>query len=412
MQERILERTHNFLRLYLHIAGQSDVPLEYHIWCCLSLVAACVADRVSLDFLKDKKTHPNLYIFLIGPSGCGKGRAIDTMLHLFDYDGNEWLADGIINRYRGALTGAHLMDRLGKKLLNERTGQYEIVNPKIFIVAPELSQSTKNKRIANELVKLLTELYGNPETQQDGTRMHGEVTVKRPCVNWIVGTTREWMMDSLTTDDVFGGPVARTVLVNKEVSLQQKYWRTIYPSDYEEVLEHLRARVKALCYAQGEFELLPNAEDYAERWFHARAVPEEPVLGPAFRRERELVLKLAMLFSLTDGGPLVVQTHHVQRAIKLSQQVKKDLPELIEIVGSKTYETAGIKLIEELLARRGEIIHSDLLRRVHKPPYNIVGKRLRAIMADLEQKHFVKKSTTNTGAMVYEWLGKRIKEVK
>ena len=36
----------HFLNLYMHMIGRSEVPRRFHFWSAMSLLAACVADRV------------------------------------------------------------------------------------------------------------------------------------------------------------------------------------------------------------------------------------------------------------------------------------------------------------------------------------------------------------------------------
>ena len=103
----ILEETKNLIRLYLHHAGDSEIPPEFHLWCCVSMIAACVANRIWLEKFRGKPLYPNLYTALLGPSGIGKGEAIDTALQ-FVKDNPR------VNVYNGKASPQHLIARLGK----------------------------------------------------------------------------------------------------------------------------------------------------------------------------------------------------------------------------------------------------------------------------------------------------------
>ena len=70
-----------FLDRYIHTAGVTFTPPAFHRWACLSLVAAALADRVWIEKPK-KQAHPNAYLLLAGPAGCGKGDALDMMKKL------------------------------------------------------------------------------------------------------------------------------------------------------------------------------------------------------------------------------------------------------------------------------------------------------------------------------------------
>ena len=40
------EGERQFIDLYMHMIGRSEVPRRFHFWSAMSLLAACVADRV------------------------------------------------------------------------------------------------------------------------------------------------------------------------------------------------------------------------------------------------------------------------------------------------------------------------------------------------------------------------------
>lgn len=108
--------TCNFFELYRHICGESEVPAIYHFWSAVSLIAATVEDRVWYQKFKHEALFPNLYVMLVGPSGLGKGMAISHLVRLADC--------GItINKFRGRVTAAHLIDHLGKPIVDEWEGR-------------------------------------------------------------------------------------------------------------------------------------------------------------------------------------------------------------------------------------------------------------------------------------------------
>ncbi|MGH7179232.1 MAG: hypothetical protein ACREJC_17780, partial [Tepidisphaeraceae bacterium] len=145
-----LEQTSNLLALYLHQCGETEVPTLFHVWACLTTIAASVADRVGLEKFKGKLLAPNLYTVLIGPSGLGKGEAIDTAL--------KFVADNkTVNAFQGKATAPYLLDYMGKK--QSLGGKKVIANPKLFLVTPELSMSVGKGDYADAFIKFMTELY-------------------------------------------------------------------------------------------------------------------------------------------------------------------------------------------------------------------------------------------------------------
>lgn len=384
----------------MHAAGKSEVPSEFHVWACLSLLAACVADRVYLAWLRDRPLYPNMYTFLVAPSGIGKDRAVEFAMQFVSQE--DWI-EKHVNVYQGKLTAPYLLDLLGKQIYNKESGKYEIVNSKIWFVTPELSPSLGKGLMADALIETMTALFGGLATIKDGTRMHGGITVKNACINWFAGTTEEWLIKALGQDAILSGFFARVmaVIVGEQ---DNRHWATEYPKDYEEVVKYLKTRVQALCMVEGEFELTEEADAYGKQWFYNRKEPDEKLLKPSWRREKEYVFKLAMLLSLADGLDLKIQWMHMEKAIQLMGMVRQGLPELIELV-SQTPLTMAVKKVSDFIYERKEVERTMLGRRLHK--YGIDRFKLDNAISTLTQWGCIAHERTPTGAIIYKWRERR-----
>jgi hypothetical protein len=101
--------TPSFIEWYLYSAGLSWVPAEFHLWCALSVIAACVADRVWFEKFRGERLTPNLYVMLIGPSGVGKNQAIRKAQKLVERAPNRER----VGLYRGKISAQSLLSYLG-----------------------------------------------------------------------------------------------------------------------------------------------------------------------------------------------------------------------------------------------------------------------------------------------------------
>ena len=66
----------DFLSAYLKYSAKTEPPQSYHIWTCLSVIGAALQRKVYLRW-GFKTLYPNIYVVLIGPSGCRKGTAMN-----------------------------------------------------------------------------------------------------------------------------------------------------------------------------------------------------------------------------------------------------------------------------------------------------------------------------------------------
>ena len=171
-----------FLDRYIQTAGVTFTPPAFHRWACLSLVAAALADRVWLEKLK-KHVYPNLYVMLVGPSGCGKGEALDMMMKLASD------VPSLLGRIlRGGLTKQRLLDILGGRSTKREKGEAVVseakANTSPWIIYPELYNSLgAGGPVAEAFIANLTDLYtGSPVPMTEGTRTWGDVVIEKYCM--------------------------------------------------------------------------------------------------------------------------------------------------------------------------------------------------------------------------------------
>ncbi len=393
----ILQRRTNLLRLYGHICGTSQVPYDYHVWACLSLIAACVKDNVWLEKLKGSKLTPKLYVALIGPPAVGKGVAINHAVKIMRAS----YAASDNNIYYGKTTAAYLIDKLGKDGTSEE-GEVFVSNPRKWVVSEELGACV-GKKDADDLVKLMTMLYTNESILDTGTRGKGGVRIENSCVNWLLGTTEKWLVDTFTLDAIESGFWSRIVAVVQDRT-KKRYYRPIYPSDYQQVYEHILTRFWMLHHIKGEFEMTDNAINREKFWYANRKEPRDSSLLPSWDREHDLLLKLAMLMSLADNLDLVIQENHISRAIAASESVQKWNSRIIRLF-TKTPALAIRDIIVETLKGYGEeyVQHSKLSNRVRNR--GIDAKQLREIMSSMFSDREVVSMRSPSGARMYKWVG-------
>ena len=300
----------NFLDMYLHATGISDVPPQYTRWVALTVIAAAVEDRVwAQKAANDPRVIPNLYTILTGPSGVSKGRAIGFGMKLL----NER-----IHLHYGSATYKSLVD-------------YMVAgNSRFLLVMPELASDMGGRKLADMMVKHLTEWYtAFDQKMTEGTRGHGLLEYDPPTINALFGTTTEWLVESISKEAVASGFFGRSIVINAEYDFQNMVYETTVPPDYEQCLGELKRRLREMTHMKGEFKLTAAAKELDKYWFHTRREPK-PGMEPFFQREAVLVLKLAMLMSLTDGFNLVIDVAHIEAAHTLVAEIRQYLPHVME----------------------------------------------------------------------------------
>lgn len=361
MAERILDLTRNLLALYLYICGESEVPRDYHQWAFLTLVSACLSDRVWVEKMRHAPVVPNLYTLLIGPSGCGRGEATDSVLQFA-----RPLADaGRLDLFAGNTTAQGLIEHLAKKRKNE--GAH--LNGKIFLVTEELGMNIGEGQMARDFIKTMTGLYkGSPYGFRKRTVTGGLIETKGQCIVWLGGSNRTWLIESLPKSAIEGGALARIVPIDTVYATKRIVYPQ-YPPDTDEVSQHILERLMELTEVRGPSTNTLEAEKLEAQWYKDRPDPADESLYPSWRREHDLTIKLQTILAACDDPSLVRNATHVIRAQQLSARAMRTIPSLIAFA-SMTPDTAAAEAAFKIIERLGRIQHSQLVKRMSTKGFN------------------------------------------
>lgn len=364
-----LDETRHFIDLYMYHVGVSEVPRKFHLWACLSLLAAVVQDRIWVRCDAARVIYPNLYCFLIGPSGSGKENAINTAVGLAQRIES-------LRVYAGMATKQAILDFMGLQGEFDKQRNIRIAhNPHLYFVTEELAMCVRPGELAHDLLTLMTGLYvRSPYPITEGTRGRGFVQIESACVNWLAGSTDEWLIKTVPKDAIEGGFFARVLAIRGERNYQVRCARMHLPPDYQQVREHLMERVEALTWVQGEHVLSEAAQARHETWYMSRHIPNDKSLLPAFNRADAMVHKLATLIRLAEwpgtfdesGQPTdyepIIDVRHLEEAIELWDSVAWHIPETVR-VASATTQTRDVDEVRDIVKRAQRLDRTSLMRR-------------------------------------------------
>lgn len=384
------------LDVFMHHIGHSEIPDAYFYWSGLSMIGAAVGNRVWFEKFKGVPLTPNLYVVLLGPSGIGKDHALNAALR--------YVADlPVVNAYQGRATSAHIIDRLaGKWARDPKTHEKRPQSSLLYLLCPELAFGVGRGTYADDFIKLMTALYsGSPFPIHEGTRMHGSAVIHNPCINALLGTTVEWLRESISREAIEGGFFARVACIAAPYDFTIRLRRPSVPSDLDVCKDFIRAYVKMLTHLRGEFRLTEDAEAIEESWYQTRDVPTDEKLLPSWKREHDLVLKLSMLLSLSESASLVIEARHMTAAQQLSRQVMKVVPVVIEHANT-TPETGPTLTVEKLMRKYGALPRSTLLKRSR-----LNADQLELALKTLTERKQVSATRSPTGAQVLVWADRK-----
>lgn len=402
-----LDETRDWCELYLHQIGTSEVPRNFHFWASMSLLAAAVGDRVWIEPDAGRKIFPNLYVFLIGPSGSGKEQAVMGAAKLGTHE-------PILDLFMGRATRQYLLDYLTKDGPMEDGMRYAH-NPHLYLVTEELGSAIRAGDLGHDLISFMTEFYTGKPVGQDGTRGSGMVTLYNPCFNWLAGTTDEWLIRAVDRDAIEGGFFARVIAVRGRRNYKERCPQIVYPPDRDEVREHLKWRVSQYALLRGGFRFTPAAQALHDEWYMQRAEPADSLEEPGFNRSDEMVFRLSLLLRLSEidlvvddhGQGAMISPHvdvcHFTEALHLWEGLAADMPATMR-KASATERSNVVDVVGEILQRSKAIDHSTLLKRVGNRGMD--HAMLQSAIATLKERGEITEELVKTAGRprkVYRW---------
>lgn len=385
----------DFLKLYLRHVGRSEIPESFHYWSAISLIAACVSDRVWYKKFADSKMFPNLYVMLIGPSGLGKGNAINPALK-FVKPAN---IQERVRPYIGNITKQALID-----VLSQRKRKEQPVT-RLWFISPELGDDVPPGPLGEDLIRFLTKIYEGdfPLPIKERTRTHGLREISQPILNWLSGTTPEWLRLSLPKYAIEGGSFARICSIQVNYDLDKRIYEPEYPPDRDNLINALHAHVKLLSAVGGEFRMSDEAKAIDRQWYMTRETEQDGSLIPIWRRNHDMVLKLAMILSLA-GDPLnlLIDSMHIKTAQKLIHVLYRNAPSMLRLA-SNSPEVEGLQRVADIIKRLGQVQRFVLMRMVSNRGIN-KDKLDRQIIPTLLGERRITVKESKRGGAVYVWL--------
>lgn len=337
-----LDETQDFVDLFEYVGGGWVVPSVFLRWAALSLLAAVVEDRVFVRVFEHAPLYPNIWVFLIGDSGCGKDYAIGLALSLLPPNHTLWKIDGKV-------TMPALYDYLQRQ--QRLTGRD---SAPAYLVSSDVTEQLPLGVEAKEFTSRVLQLYGGRERQLfDLTRTSGDRYIQRPLLNWIAGCTREWFPHAIDATVFNAGFAGRAFFILGEPQLE--HFSEITPPrrrDHDAVMEHLRARVEFFFELHAEATMSERARLFYQQWLenqrmHLQNAQLTEVERAVVNRQRTTVLKLATLYAISawvPGKSLTIRGNHINRAI---DDMRVLLRAVLE-VANFAYQTPDTVLVDRV----------------------------------------------------------------
>ena len=341
---------------YMKWTEETEASRRFRFFTALSVLSSAVLRQVYLPY-GDTFTYPNIWILLMGKSGCGKDLALGQGYRLIRY----------MKHPPKRLAEKITPEAFVKKLHSSKLKQDGVVKKGAtgVLFAPELSNFLGKVRYNEGMITMLTRVFDCPDEYPTDTVTRSDVILENVCMTMMWGSTPEWYRKYMPDGVMHGGFMSRIIFVfhqgrEKVVPRPPKFCQKTreYLADYLNYLRNLEGEVK--------FE-----EDCGlkyDRWYSGLPDPhttDEPIEG-SLSRKPLFVKKFAMLFMLSERGSLELKSRHVQRAIGLYETMDRDAIDHIQTLGiTKNAQTT--EWIHDIIKKHPDgITKTALMRRTYR----------------------------------------------
>lgn len=350
----------SFLADYREFCSGLEVPPSFNTFCSLVGLSSLLGRRVYTmkgDYIR---IYPNLYVILVGPPGCGKTTAMETvedLLHEFKVP----ISAESVSREK-LIMDIQAQEGVHSHLPPEH--KYRYASP-YTIFATELSEFLGAGGIG--MISFLTDIYSR-NLFEVRTKNKGITKINGPYINLIAGTTTDWINTYLKDDIISGGFSRRCVFVHetgRAGSIPRPKITPAMRAAWQRVVD----RAKAVGTLAGEYTWSEDAIQFWDNWYHTRipAVKDPNLLGYYETKDIQL-LKVAMLVAVSESNELVLTKRHMLAGLDLLSLVEYNMSRVFQGVGKNELNTASVKIMDLLHAaprtsfqHRGEIVEVPMM---------------------------------------------------
>lgn len=316
----------DFFSKYLNYVRNHEGTKKLHLWSAISIVAATLERRVWFDF-GYYKVFPNLYVFLIAPSGLFKksttsGIAVDL---LREVPGIRIMAE--------RLTAASLISQLHQ---SGKTFEYDgnrVKQTPVFAYASELVVFLEE--VFGSITELLTTFYDCVPNDSSkpwvySTKKDGEQNIYGPCLNILGASTKAWLKRCIPLSEVEGGFTARVLFIVEDDKPDRLVAIPKIDPQLAQLKESLIDDLIRMASLTGPLKMDEGAERLYTAWYEHHmtyVIPNNQgskLLG-YYARKGNMMLKLAAVKTATEGDSLVVTKEHLVWAGDLLEEVERNM---------------------------------------------------------------------------------------
>lgn len=349
----------SFLQSYKVYSEGNESHPNFHMWCAMVALSSICSRKVWVP-QGYYNVYANLYVVLVGPPASRKTTAMSICKKLLrelkniPFSAEATTKEALIRTMADGQTD----------FVNPATG-HKIQYAPITVCVTELSQflAASKENMVDFLTTVWDQDFYDYKTKGKGADGQGRNSdeIFGPYLNLLGCTTPSWISSYLKQDVISGGFSRRALFVYQDTRDRRITFPTITKpmADAWATVHLLSKRIQALA---GEFKWHGEAIEFYDHWYQTHTIKQDPSLVGYYDSKQILVIKLAMLFALSERQELLLRQEDFECAMSLLEMTEQNMLRVFEGVGRNELAMAQA-VFQESINRAGGIISDRQLRR-------------------------------------------------
>jgi len=299
-----------WIKTYLEYTVGNEAPEEFHLWVALTILGTTLRRKVFIDNFFFR-IYPNLFTVLVAPPGvCKKTTAANI--------GANILRDATdVRIFSEKITPEALAKSLSKTELVVEEGKSPSIEAKSqgLLFAPELTVFLGREQYNESLVLLLTRIYDCPDKTEFESIKHSTIPLRNVFVSLLGCTTPSELQLAIPSSAGGGGLLSRMTMIYK-ASTPRCYPVPVMDDPLRREL--LIAQLREINEKEsGQFLISDKAMTWWNEYYIDHKRRMESNVASFAEREPQNVLRLAMILSVSEGLPKLLEKDVLERSYKI-----------------------------------------------------------------------------------------------
>lgn len=323
----------NWLDSYVRLMENTEPAKLFDIWTGYSVIAAALRRKISLQ-LGRLMYFPNIYVVLVAEPGVArKTQAIKYGVNFLNTIPEIKMSSD--SATKEAMTDDIESAGLDALLDNGDNLRHSSLN----IISKEFESFLGQKKENTRMLTTLTDLFDCPDNWKARTRHGTSNDIIRPWVNLLAATTPESLANSLPSSAVGGGLTSRILFVwadkkKKSVAIP---FMTAEEVKLKDALEKDLFQISRMA---GEYTMTSECVKNWTEWYNTYDEDESGIrtctdksFSGWYSRKPTYIIKVAMLCAAAETNKLVLEWHHVEKAMREIKQIEYLMGSAFKAIG-------------------------------------------------------------------------------